>query len=140
MSFTYDLSVLGDITDAKYDLVRARLALGDTVLKYKHLEDEEIEYHLEHNADSFEGALADCADNIAMRYAHEASFSVGDHRKELDARADRWSKLAELFRGRAGTSTGGTPEPMVAALDWYFYPGMQSYLNREDDFARVLER
>lgn len=125
MTFTYDLGVLQEPNNTDYDVVRARLALGDTVEKYVHLEDEEIRYFLGRNSGNFAGGVADCAEAVGMRYAHEASHSTGDLRLDLDVRAQRWLDMAITLRAQSGGS-GGKPEPLEGATNWYFYPNMNT--------------
>lgn len=140
MSFSYSLSALSNPEHTDHELAQLRLALGDTVEAHKHLDDEEILFLRSKNPTSMDATIASCAEMIAMRYAHEASFSVGDAKYDLDKRAERWNTLAESYRNRGGGLSGGFPEPMYPARRPYFHEDMTHPTYWDDFLERIHER
>lgn len=140
MTFTYNLVALTTPTHADHELVRIRLALGDTVEKYKHLEDEEIRFLRSQNPTSIDATVVACAEMIAMRYAHEATHSVGDARYDLDTRAGRWRSLANGLRLRMQKKAAASPEPMLPSRRPYFYEDMTHPTYWDDFLERLHER
>lgn len=105
MSWSYDSTLLTHPEAGP--LMRLRLMLGDNDPNRQHLEDEEINYFIS-VAKSERTAAAIAAQAISIRYAHEASFSVGDYRESLNERAKHFSELSKTL----GKGSTGVPKPM----------------------------
>lgn len=99
MTFTYSLTELSDAD--RGPLMQVRFRLGDTNEANQHIQDEEIEYLLMASSGSIGSAAAAAARHIAMRYAHEATFSVGAYREELTMRAQHFRLMASDMLGKS---------------------------------------
>jgi hypothetical protein len=134
MPFTYNPAILASSSHPDYDLIRARLILGDTVERYQLLDDEEIRNMLA-DAPSFTEGVARAGEAVIARYSHEASFSVGNYRVELAGRIANTRQLVEDVRNQPGArgNTAG-PEAVPAWTRGLFRKGMMgsngSYANR----------
>lgn len=115
MSFTYDASLLDHPTSGP--LMRVRLALGDTDSLNPHLDDDEIKHYISSLGGERRATVAS-AEAIAMRYAHEATFSVGQHKEDVANRAKQFAELAATLRKRYGVGLSG-PWGLVPT-DTYF--------------------
>jgi hypothetical protein len=105
LSFVYDIDALTeDGEDASVS--RIRFLLGDTDEATAHVQDEEILYLLSDKNGNERAAASAAAEHVAMRYAHEASFSAGPMRQELGERAERWRSLSAQLVSK---HSGGVP-------------------------------
>lgn len=100
--FTYDPSQLRDIS--RGPLMQVRFAIGDTDESQQHVQDEEIENLLILNGGRIGSTAIAAAEHIAMRYAHEVTFSQGSYREELGQRAVLFKQMVERLKKEYRTS------------------------------------
>ncbi len=116
MTWTYDPAKLRDPNVGA--LMRVRFQLGDTSPEGPLMQDEELHYLIETKATE-RAAVAEAADLIATRYAHEATYSVGNLRVDAQARAANFREIAKKLRGE---SSAGYPTPLKPASPYSDFP------------------
>ncbi len=130
MAYTYS----GDPAASDLDNVRNKLGDvdpddTDTWL----LSDEEIEAEIA-TYDNLFLAAAECAENIAARFARKVTFSIGRKSKQMSDLSEHFYKLAEKLRERSMMGTDISPEPFsgtstqdaIFKRDLMTYPGCEA--------------
>lgn len=100
MTWTYDPHQLSDPNTGP--LMQVRFRIGDTLERKQHISDEEIEFCLSSNGGSIGAAAAAAAQHIAVQYSHQASYSSGSWREELNTRAQTFKLMADALRTSSG--------------------------------------
>lgn len=99
-------------------LDQVRLQIGDTDNTAFLFTDVEIGQFLERHNDEVLAAAADACDALAARFARDFDFKWKDGEFKKGSRADRYAKLAEQLRARAGIGQPATSLP-VTRVDGY---------------------
>lgn len=97
---------------------QVRLQIGDNDSNAFLLTDAEIDSFLERHTDQVLPAAADACDALAARFARDFDFKWKDGEFKKGSRADRYAKLAEQLRARAGVGQPATSLP-VTRVDGY---------------------
>ena len=99
-------------------LDQVRLQIGDTDTDNALFTNAEIDQFLERHDDQVLPAAADACDALAARFARDFDFKWKDGEFKKGSRADRYAKLAEQLRARAGVGQPATSLP-VTRVDGY---------------------
>ena len=109
MSFTYNGNPAND-RDA------VRLMIGDTVSATALLTDEEIDYVLGVEVDTYSTAAALCR-SLAARFARDISTSADGVSVQRNQRHEQFKAMAEQFEAKAGAKVGQSVAPYSRLLD-----------------------
>ncbi len=97
---------------------QVRLQIGDTDTGNALFTDAEVDQFLERHDDQVLPAAADACDALAARFARDFDFKWKDGEFKKGSRADRYAKLAEQLRARAGIGQPAASLP-VTRVDGY---------------------
>lgn len=125
MTFTYAGRPGTATLDERRDSVR--FLIGDTVEATKSMEDEEIFFLLDEEADNVWGAASLAANTMMTKFADLASYSVGDLSITYGQQVDHWASVAASIAERrtldvSGAYAGGISksdkESVSSNTDW----------------------
>jgi hypothetical protein len=98
MTFTYTGRPGTATIAGRLDAVR--FLIGDTVEAEANMQDEEIYFLLDQEADSVWGAALLGADTMKTKYADLASYSVGDLSVQYGQQVQHWESVAKSIKER----------------------------------------
>jgi hypothetical protein len=105
MTFTYSGRPGTDTIAERLDAVR--FLIGDTVEASANMQDEEIYFLLDQEADSVWGAAALGADTMMTKYADLASYSVGDLSIQYGQQVAHWKSVSDSIADRRSLDVSG---------------------------------